>query len=75
MSSTVGRMKFPTEWKVMKKIHGSSHHQPVIVLIPNMLFLKATPENLIHVLSVLWFREFPGSGDVKIAKMAIEIVD
>jgi len=68
-------MKFPTEWKVMEKFHGSSQHQPVIVLIPNMLFLKATPENLIHVLSVPWFREFPGSGDVKIAKMAIEIVD
>jgi len=27
MSSSVGMMKFPTEWKVIE-FHGSSHHQP-----------------------------------------------
>ena len=29
VSSSVGVMTFPTEWKVIK-FHGSSHHQPVI---------------------------------------------
>ena len=27
MTSSVGMMPFPTEWKVIK-FHGSSHHQP-----------------------------------------------
>jgi hypothetical protein len=29
-TSSVGMMKFPTEWKVIT-FHGSSHHQPVII--------------------------------------------
>jgi hypothetical protein len=32
MSSSVGIMTFPTEWKVMK-FHGSSHHQAGYILM------------------------------------------
>ena len=32
MSSSLGRMTFPTEWKVIK-FHGSSHHQPVVPFV------------------------------------------
>ena len=39
MSSSVGMMKFPTEWESHSKFHGSSHHQTVYTCRKPCFFL------------------------------------
>ena len=61
MSSSVGMMAFPTEWKFIK-FHGSSHHQPavnpIIPYIPSGKRLHNYGKSpfIIHVIPLLFVK-------------------
>ena len=72
-SSSVGMMKFPTEWTVIE-FHGSSHHQPDVVSVGTAKTRKSYLKHIKIISETNWRTSVLETSDVFICRVQMEFI-